>query len=404
MRRFYYLTLMIGFAMASPVAADAQSMSLRITNLSDRQRHEVVEASLDTIYQCLGMSQDSSLVVENALGQEMTYQKSHDGKLLLEVSLHPRGEVTYTVSKGRPSPFKSYVYGRVYRERLDDLTWENDRGIYRFYGPALQRTGEKSFGTDVWVKNTPELQVEERYRHHNWGWHQMDSLKKAGRPKEEAEKAFLNASFHLDHGNGMDCYAVGASLGCGAPALMEDGQLVFPYCYKTCKILDNGPLRFTAELTYGTTAAGITEHRLVALDKGAHFNRMTVWYDGISKPTALATGVVLHGTDHLILDQRYILYADPTDNPNVHQSQVYVATLYPEGVDETVMLKGKQNHGVGIVHQYQGSPYTYYFGSAWSNYDVRNLEHWQLVANDFLYNVTHQQDVKLQYILSDSAE
>ena len=55
MRRFYYLTLMIGFAMASPVAADAQSMSLRITNLSDRQRHEVIEASLDTIYQCLGM-------------------------------------------------------------------------------------------------------------------------------------------------------------------------------------------------------------------------------------------------------------------------------------------------------------------------------------------------------------
>ena len=68
------------------------------------------------------------------------------------------------------------------------------------------------------------------------------------------------------------------------------------------------------------------------------------------------------------------------------------------------MLKGKQNHGVGIVRQYQGSPYTYYFGSAWSNYDVPNLEHWQLVANDFLYNVTHQQDVKLQYILSDSAE
>ena len=26
--------------------------------------------------------------------------------------------------------------GRLYPERLDDMTWENDRGIYRVYGPA----------------------------------------------------------------------------------------------------------------------------------------------------------------------------------------------------------------------------------------------------------------------------
>ena len=56
----------------------------------------------------------------------------------------------------------------------------------------------------------------------------------------------LHTSFHLDHGRGLDCYGVGPSLGCGAPALMDGDKLIFPYCYKTYKILDNGPLRSTS--------------------------------------------------------------------------------------------------------------------------------------------------------------
>ena len=353
---------------------EAQTLPLTITNPSDVQRQEVVEADLKTICQKLGIGNDDSLVVRNALGQEMTYQKSYDGKLLLSVSMQPHGKVVYTVSKGQPSAFKSYVFGRIYPERLDDLTWENDRGIYRFYGPALQRTGEKSYGTDVWVKNTPELVVEERYRLHIRGSRDGD---------------FLNRSFHLDHGYGMDAYAVGASLGCGAPALMRHEQLTFPYCFKACKILDNGPLRFTAELVYVTTADGITEHRLVTLDKGSHFNRLTVWYDGIKAPLALAAGVVLHGEDNLVLAKDYVLYADPTDHPEVHQSQIYVATLFPDGVDESVVLKGAQPHGVGIVRPYRGQPYTYYFGSAWSLYDVPTFAHWKLLADEYLLRLKH---------------
>ena len=159
---------------------------------------------------------------------------------------------------------------------------------------------------------------------------------------------------------------------------------MFPYCYKTCKILDNGPLRFTAELTYNPTADGITEHRLINLDRGSHFNRMTVWYDGIKKPMALASGVVLHSDENLVLGKDFVSYADPTDRPDLHQSQVYVATLYPEGVSETRMLKGELNHGIGIVQNYQGARYTYYFGSAWSLYDVRSEAQWQVVIDEFL--------------------
>ena len=362
------------------------TISLIVKNTGDTQRQEVAEADLQAVCQQLGVGTDDPLTIRNAFGQEITYQKTYDGKLLLYVAVQPGSEAVFTITKGEPSSFKSYVMGKCYPERADDITWENDLGIYRVYGPALQRSGERSFGTDVWVKNTSELVVEQRYQIHMWGVGQRDSLKRIGQP-EEANKIYVATSFHHDHGQGLDCYGVGASLGCGAPALMRDGALLFPYCYKTYRILDNGPLRFTVELTYNTTADGVTEHRLISLDRGSHFNRMTVWYDGINKPTALATGVVLHSEDKPLLDKHYVLYADPTDNPKVHQSQIYVGTLFPDGVDETLMLKGELNHALGIIHQYQGQPYTYYFGSAWSCYDVRTMAQWQLVADEYLQNL-----------------
>ena len=359
---------------------------LSFSNESNVQRQEVVEVDLETVCRKLGVSTDCSLVIENAVGQEVSYQKTYNSKLLLYISLHPHGQAVYTISVGKPANAKCYAYGKMYSIRKDDIAWENDLGIYRVYGPALQKTGERSFGTDVWVKNTPELVAESRYMLDHYGNALEDSLRKAGQ-KVALRDIDQRTSFHLDHGNGMDAYGVGPSLGCGAPALMKNGQLVFPYCYETYKIHDNGPLRFTVELTYAPNADGITEHRIISLDRGSHFNRMTVWYDGIKQPMSLASGVVLHSNDQLELGKDYVQYADPTDNPKLHQSQVYVATLYPEGVSETCMLEGELNHALGIVNNYQGAPFTYYFGSAWSLYDVRSQAQWQLIINEFLTNL-----------------
>lgn len=365
---------------------NAQQATLTVTNPSDHQRLEVVEADMQAINKRLDTTGDEPLIVMNALGQQQDYQKSYDGKLLIYVAVQPHSTAEFTITQGEPAGSKYYVFGKLYPERADDITWENDLGVYRVYGPALQRSGEQSFGTDVWVKNTPDLVVEERYKMHLWGVSLRDSLKRAGKPKESNE-IYLATSFHHDHGFGLDCYSVGPSLGCGAPALMKDGELVYPYCFKDYKILDNGPLRFTVELTYHPNSDGITEHRLITLDRGSHYNKATVWYDGIKLPTAWASGVVLNGDGQLALGQDYVIYADPTDNPKVHQSQIYVGALFPNGIDETIMLKGNKNHGIGIVRQYSGKPYTYYFGSAWSNYDVKTFAEWQLLADNYLHNI-----------------
>ncbi len=367
-------------------SANAQQVTLTVTNPCDQQRIEVVEADLQAVNKQLGTTNATLLIVRNAFGQEQPYQKSYDGKLLMYVSVQPHSKAEFTITKGNPAEYKCYVFGKLYPERADDITWENDLGIYRVYGPALQRSGEQAFGTDVWVKNIPELVVEERYKMHMWGVGQRDSLKRVGKARESSE-IYLATSFHHDHGYGLDCYSVGPSLGCGTPALMKNGDLVYPYCFKDYKILDNGPIRFTVELTYHPNNDGIIEHRLISLDRGSHYNKMTVWYEGIKQPTDWASGIVLNGEGQSLLGHDYVLYADPTDNPKVHQSQIYVGALFPNGIDETKILKGNKNHGLGILRQYSGKPYTYYFGSAWSSYDVRTMTEWQLLANNYLYNI-----------------
>ncbi|MBQ1582703.1 MAG: DUF4861 family protein, partial [Prevotella sp.] len=253
-----------------------KTVTITVTNDENEQRQELVEIDLKTIVDKLALGEDDAFVVRNAFGQQVDYQVTYDGKLLIDVSVRPCGKAQFTVSKGVPEPMKTWVKGKMYPTRKDDIAWENDRGAYRVYGPALQRTGEKSFGTDVWTKNTPEIVVEDRYTADYDG----NILKNIYHKKGQGDKwrdEDLHTSFHLDHGNGLDCYSVGSTLGCGTPALMDGNTLIYPYCYKEYEILDNGPLRFTVALTYHPAKVKkdeiVVEHRIMSLDKGSNFNK-----------------------------------------------------------------------------------------------------------------------------------
>jgi hypothetical protein len=317
--------------------------------------------------------------------------------VLIEAGVRPKGTQTFNIRRGTPKVYKTVCYGRIFPERKDDFAWENDRGAYRVYGPALQKTGEKSYGVDVWTKNTPELVLDQRY------WIEdvvmmpaVEKLRKENR--QRGDSLYRLNSYHNDHGRGSDLYRVGATLGCGTPALIVDDELVYPYCFKTYRILDEGPLRFSVQLDYESKIIGedtITEHRIITLDKGSNFNRSTVWYDGFTTVVELATGVVVHQEDRnsVVLAKDYVHYADPTDNIPVNNCQLFVAALFPDGVNETAIRQFKKvdsgavGHALGIVDNYSGLPYTYYFGSAWSKFDVRTQAEWQQRIDWKLRNV-----------------
>ena len=388
----------VRFDDGSVMPADDRAFAVTVTNSGKEFRQEVVELDAQAVYQRLGISGGRQFMVFNAVGQQVAYQITHDGKVLLDVAVRPSGSATFTIKKGTPKTFVNTCYGRMYPERVDDIAWENDRAAYRCYGPALQRTGEQSFGNDVWVKNTPELVVEQRYYIEDVNKAKVAELMKTD--KAAADELKMRTTYHFDQGNGLDCYKVGPTLGCGTPALMDGDNIVFPYCYKGYEILDNGPLRFTVKLVYNPskykTDANVVENRILSLDKNSNFNKMTVWYDGLTVPAALGLGVVLHSedVDNVVIGSDYVEYADPTDNPKGQNFQIYVAALFPNGVSTTKKLmydnpvNGNAGHALGIVDGYKsGQKYTYYFGSAWSKYDCRSQKEWQCRVESFMANL-----------------
>lgn len=381
-------SLMMLLALAGSNYCHAQQATIVVSNPTSTPRTELISLCMSEMKAKLGNAtpkKGEAYIVKNKRGQQIGSQITHDGYLLIDASVRPHGSATYYVSIGKPYQQKVYATGALYKIRKDDIAWENDRCAYRVYGPALQKTGERSFGTDIWVKNTPDTVVYERYI--------KDMI---GNRKNDDETEILT-SFHLDHGNGLDPYRVGATLGLGAPSLMVGKNQVLPYCYKDYRILDNGPLRFTVELTYNPSTVGdmknVVEHRIISLDKGSNFNKMTVWYDGLTTPTDFATGFPIHeeDTETKTFAKDYVSYADPTDNVEVNNSQVYVGVLFPEGIDHTYYQlfdkkhDGATGHALGLKRGLKNQEkYSYYFGAAWSKYDVRSYAEWQIRIKDYL--------------------
>ena len=421
-------------ALAGSNYSYAQQATVVVNNPTDAQRQELVEVNISDVKAKLAgiaPKKGEAYIVKNKRGQQIGSQITHDGKLLIDASIRPHGSATYYISIGKPYPQKVWTTGALYKMRKDDIAWENDRCAYRVYGPALQRTGERSFGTDIWAKNTPDTVVYERYVMDKQGNVDGDKVDEKVKNEErrmknlsgaalEAQKAKIKAlkaesyeidvttSFHLDHGNGLDPYRVGATLGLGAPSLMIGNQQFLPYCYKTYKILDNGPLRFTVELTYNPSTIGdmqnVVEHRIISLDKGSNFNKMTVWYEGLTHPTDFATGFPIHeeDTETKTFAKDYVSYADPTDNIEVNNSQVFVGVLFPNGIDNTYYQlfdkkhDGATGHALGLKRGLKNAEkYSYYFGAAWSKYDVRSYTEWQIRIKEFLEALKTPLQVKL---------
>ena len=403
--------------------AKAQA-TIVVSNPTSAPRTELISLSMNEVQAKLGKAapkKGEAYIVKNKSGQQIGSQITHDGYLLIDASVRPHGSATYYVTIGKPYQQKVWATGALYKIRKDDIAWENDRCAYRVYGPALQRTGERSFGTDVWVKNTPDTVVYERYvkdMNGNIKGDKIDAKVRALQKQEKSEKNKAKAaalakqikvlqaeskevdiltSFHLDHGNGLDPYRVGATLGLGAPSLMVGKNQVLPYCYKDYKILDNGPLRFTVELTYNPSTVGdiknVVEHRIISIDKGSNFNKMTVWYDGLTHATDFATGFPIHeeDTESKTFAKDYVSYADPTDNIEVNNSQIFVGVLFPEGIDNTYYQlfdknhDGATGHALGLKRGLKNQEkYSYYFGAAWSKYDVKSYAEWQIRIKEYL--------------------
>ena len=342
---------------------------------------EIVEVSADDVLGKLKLDENTEFIITDENNSEIPYQLTADNKIIFPATVKAEAIASYSIAKGQPSHVNTLVYGRQYPDRLDDIAWENDKAAYRAYGPALQKKGEQAYGYDVFTKSVSELVVEDRYAMEldKDARAMIKQLRKDGK-KAEADSLANAISYHIDHGNGMDCYAVGPTLGGGTAALMPDSVIAYPYCYKNFEILDNGPLRFTVKMEFNPlTIDGdttVVETRVIQLDRGSHLNKTIVSYTSLKKEYPIGVGLVLHEAypDRYSMDTEggYIAYADPTTNVKADNGTIYVGAVFPNTLEMAKVqlfekpVSGAIGHVMGINTYQPNDEFEYYWGSAWS--------------------------------------
>lgn len=389
----------ICFFMAATAFACTQekSVDITVTNPSAIDRlKEITEISTDAIIKLNG----KPFIISDNNGTQVPYQITYDEKIIFPVDVTANSSVTYKIKPGTPDKFATVACGKYYPERVDDIAWENDRIAFRTYGPALQATGEQAFGYDVWTKCVSEPVVDLRYKTELNPETRARIAELSKTDKKAARELANSVTYHIDHGNGLDFYKVGPTLGAGTSALLSGDSIVYPYCYKDYEILDNGPLRFTVKLVYNPLKVKENDHiietRLLSLDAGSQLNKITISYANLDEPTPLVTGIVLHepSTDYQAdAAKGYIAYADPENSVD---GQIYVGAVFPEKLGEAKVVnfsdaekkqRGADGHVLAYATYVPGHQYTYYTGAGWSKWGFANSAEWFDYIQNFALKV-----------------
>lgn len=333
----------------------SDKVTLILENRLACDRHnEMVGLQAAALYSKLG----SDIVLSDSKGRETAYQLTSDSLIIFQADVNARSNAKYFFRKGKPTPVKAKVYGRKFPEHKDNMNWENDRGAFVAYGPALQDAGERGFGYDIWTKSVDTLVIEERNRLRDKG-----------------------ISLHKDHGNGMDAYIVANTLGAGTAALLDDDhKIIFPWAWQDYEILDNGPLRFKVRLTYRPRVicsdSVVVEQRVITLDAGSDLNLTEVSYLGLNHSRPIVAGIVIHLQNPYgemsWPEQGIIAYADSTDNATKGNGVIYVGAIMPHQDCKVVYLpidepaRDALGHILTVSRYEPGDKFTYYWGSTWS--------------------------------------
>lgn len=332
------------------------------------RNNEMIEIAYDSVVSVLALPAGQSIVVEGPNGKQVPYQMIYEGekepqKIIFLATIGAKGSATYKIKKGTPDLMKCKAYGRIVKERKDDICWENDRIAFRTYGPALEATGEITNAYDIWVKRTEDTVINKRYH------------------KELVD----HISYHKDNGDGMDNYTAGRTLGAGAMAPYFNDTIVLAKNWITCEILDNGPLRISFRMTYAPFKVGenmVEETRFISLDAGSQLNKVIDTYKNLPEGALVAAGIVKHqGMDEFMAESNggYACYADPIVNPE--DGQTFIATVFPHPVKE---IKAEAcGHCLSITNDKGEAGNVYYFGAGWTKWGFEDSAKWYEYVKNF---------------------
>jgi hypothetical protein len=308
-----------------------------------------VEISLQDVEQRLGTFDYRKIELTDSHDASVTYQITYDKKFIFQLDIKAGESQSFVLKKGKEiREFEPKTYARFIKERKDDFAWENDRVAFRIYGAALKPVDGPSNGIDVWYKKTDKLIIDKWYK---------DDL--AGK-----------ASYHEDHGEGLDDYKVGRSLGAGAMAPFVNDSLWLNENFVSQELLENGPIRSTFKLTYNklnVNGKEYAETRTFSIDAGSQLTKITQSYEGVSEKITVAAGIVKRdGNDSIIAKDNYVIYLEPYSKK---VENVAIAMVFPDGYKKTAVNNYKignnlYSHVLAVCDCEKSI--TYYSGYGWS--------------------------------------
>lgn len=353
-------------ALLLPLTLLAQTKAaINVQNNTALDRKEAVVAlKWETILSYYPQIDTTNFVVINTVTKkQLPFQLEHRGlktiqNLLVQVDVKAKSTLQLSIQKGKPLAFETKTYGRYVPERLDDFAWENDRIAFRAYGKALKGTKDNAYGLDVWIKRTDKMVINERYK---------------------------LGEYHVDHGNGLDYYKVGFTLGAGDMAPFVNETVCYSANYHRWKILDDGPLRFSFQLEYDTWDAGgikVKATKTIILDAGSQLNRIenVYTYEG-NKPLPVVVGIAKRpetGVLSLNEQQGIMGYWEPAHGED---GITGVGTILTSPV--SYMTVGNEQL-LAKTETKNNEPIVYYAGAAWNKAGkITNAIQWFDYLNTF---------------------
>lgn len=341
------------------------STYIEIINPLSKKRTELVEIPYAKFQkEFVWANQKTFKLIDAVTKAELPYQIVYKGSkqpvaVLIAVAIAPKATLKIMVKEGKPAAVKNKTFARYVPERYEDFAWENDKVAFRMYGAALEKRKDNALGVDVWSKRTSALVVDKWYKRED---------------------------YHKDHGEGMDYYSVGNTLGGGDIAPFIKDSIYFTHNYNAWKVLDNGPLRSTFQLSYPTrNAAGIpvTVTKIISIDAGSQLNKVEAIFDyqggaplpvviGIVKRDAKGSAVVLNEKDGIMA---YWEPESPVDG---------ITGLGCIVADTTIRMKVAKGHLLTLANATALKPYTYYNGAAWNKAgEITSAQEWINYLSDF---------------------
>ena len=373
---------MLKYAVAALAAAfvmscnQSQDVKVTVSNDSELARtDETVELDFGNIIASHPEITAENVVVKDASGVQVPSQVYTEdyGKvcLIFQATVDAGKSVNYTVSAGEREAYDTLVYSRYVPERLDDYAYENNRIAGRVYGPALEFP--RTLGPDIWTKSVETLVVDKRFE--------------------------LN-DYHHDHGDGMDCYKVDATLGGGALAPYVGDKIVLGDNYETYERICNGPIRTKVLFTYPAFDVDGRQallKRELTIDANTNFIKISNWFDISLDSLPVVLGAVEHNVIAREDGTNWIAFTEKaSDSQNPDEDGNISVGLVVDAAETGVTADTMDGHAVLKFECTPGKRVDVWTGSGWSKGGIESPEAWTKIVKDFAYAQAHPLTVTVQ--------